>query len=85
MEERREEGEEEVMEAASQNSLAEHIARMEIRLLSIIYVKSRRIRKWPQFYFGSYLFFRTNIFLRCSQILTSSIYHTIVGSCTIMH
>jgi hypothetical protein len=36
MEERREEGEEEVMEAASQNSLAEHIARMEIRLLSII-------------------------------------------------
>ncbi len=36
MEERREEGEEEVMEAASQNSLAEHIARMEIRFLSTI-------------------------------------------------
>jgi hypothetical protein len=33
MEERREEGEEEGMEAVSQNSLAEHIARMEIRFL----------------------------------------------------
>jgi hypothetical protein len=52
MEERREEGEEEVMEAASQNSLAEHIARMEIRFLynGLIYNGVRNTGTGENFY-----------------------------------
>jgi hypothetical protein len=51
MEERREEGEEEVMEAASQNSLAEHIAKMEIRFLPHNISKKEKTKERQLFIF----------------------------------